>query len=74
MRHLRECNEKGNDLEEVERVVRKGLCYGSTTFGVAVLCDMLPQVTLRATQRLAIVGRFHRPAWWRVRPMRDEQI
>ena len=37
MRHLRECDEKGNDLEEVERVVRKGLCYGSTAFGVVVL-------------------------------------
>ena len=52
MRYLRECDEKGNDLEEVERVVRKGLCHGSTAFGVVILRDRLPQVTLRATQRL----------------------
>ena len=26
----------------------------------------VPQVSLRATQRLAIVGRFHPPAWWGV--------
>ena len=36
MRYLRECDEKGNDLEEVERVAEKGLCYDSTTFGVVV--------------------------------------
>ena len=52
MRYLRECDEKGNDLEEVERVVRKRLCYDSTTFGVVILRDRLPQVPLRATQRL----------------------
>ena len=51
MRYLRECDEKGNDLEEVERVVRKGLCYGRLPSGSSFFVR-LPQVTLRATQRL----------------------
>ena len=38
-----------------------GCGHGSTAFGVVVLVCWVPQVSLRATLRLAIVGRFHRP-------------
>ena len=74
MRYLRECDEKGNDLEEVERVVRKRLCYGSTTFGVVILRDRLPQVTLRATLRLQSWDGFTVLLADVPRPMRDERI
>ena len=57
MRHLRECGKGGNDLEEVER----GWSWFDRLRGRRIL-GWVPQVSLRATLRLAIVGRFHRPA------------
>ena len=75
MRYLRECDEKGNDLEEVKRVVRKGLCYGSTTFGVVVLVMVDSAGAASRHAAVTIVGRFYRSAAWRgVCPMRDERI
>ena len=53
--------ERGNELEEVESGGRNGHWHSSTTFGVVVFWGGLPQVSLRATQRLAVVGRLHRP-------------
>ena len=59
MRHLRKCGKRGNDLEEVERV--SGTVRPPS--GSSSLWRWVPQVTLRATQRLSIVGRLHRPAY-----------
>ena len=58
MRHLRKYDKRGNDLEEVERV----LGTVRPPSGSSSLWGWVPQVTLRATQRLSIVGRLHRPA------------
>ena len=61
MRHLREYGERGNDLEEVERVAGMGIVTvrppsGSSSFvvGAAGVAPRHAAVT--------IVGRFHRPA------------
>ena len=54
MRHLRECGKGGNDLEEVERV----WSWFDRLRGRRSLWWRVPQVTLRATLRLAIVGGF----------------
>ena len=59
MRHLRKYEKRGNDLEEVERV--SGTVRPPS--GSSSLWGWVPQVTLRATQRLSIVGRLHRPAY-----------
>ena len=68
MRHLRECGKRGNDLEEVERV----WAWFDRLRGRRLL-GWVPQVSLRATQRLAFVGRFHRPVYQCVRPVRDRR-
>ena len=57
MRHLRECGKGENDLEEVERE----WSWFDRLRGRRSLWWWVPQVSLRATQRLAVVGRFHRP-------------
>ena len=63
MRHLRGCGERGNDLEEVEQLSGTGLGTVRPPSGSSSLWGGVPQVTLRATQRLSIVGRLHRPAY-----------
>ena len=59
MRHLRKYEKRRNDLEEVERV--SGTVRPPS--GSSSLWGWVPQVTLRATQRLSIVGRLHRPTF-----------
>ena len=63
MRHLRKYEKRGNDLEEVEHVSGTGMGTVRPPSGSSSLWGWVPQVTLRATQRLSIVGRLHRPAY-----------
>ena len=63
MRHLRKYEKRRNDLEEVERVSGTGMETVRPPSGSSSLWGWVPQVTLRATQRLSIVGRLHRPAY-----------
>ena len=63
MRHLRKCDEGGNDLEEVEQVSGMGLVTVRPPSGSSAFVVDAAGVASRHTA-VIIVERFHRPAWW----------